>query len=156
MMFAHVGLVALEPKPIVPARGACEKCVSIMVEIDKRESARFHYADQRHLVRNREADHASSYDLWWHRFGDERACLRRAPEPPEPPVSIAYITYTECSRFCDLCRAGARQAKTDLTSSSGKEVTVEILEPACPPVMNGGTSPPDAGANDPAPPLRPR
>lgn len=48
------------------------------------------------------------------------------------PVRIAYITHAECNPFCDLCRAGARQAQEDLTIRNERPVDVRIMEPKCP------------------------
>ncbi|WP_437757235.1 substrate-binding domain-containing protein [Sorangium sp. So ce1389] len=71
------------------------------------------------------------------------------------PVSIAYITYAECSRFCDICRAGAAQAEADLSASvaaDGKTVDVMILEPRC---TDQGT-PVTANPEDPCAASRPQ
>ncbi|WP_437815346.1 substrate-binding domain-containing protein [Sorangium sp. So ce1078] len=70
----------------------------------------------------------------------------------EDAVSIAYITYAECSRFCDVCRAGARQAQMDLSAAAGETVEVTILEPRC---TDEGT-PVTANPDDPCAASRPQ
>ncbi len=70
------------------------------------------------------------------------------------PVSIAYITSSECSRFCDVCRGGAREAQRDLTLISGQLVEVMILEPACPEAPEEGTT--AEGPEDPCALARPQ
>ncbi|AUX20960.1 sugar-binding protein [Sorangium cellulosum] len=68
------------------------------------------------------------------------------------PVAIAYITHSECNRFHDLARAGARQARTELLATSERPVEVTILEPACVELADDGTT----GSDDPCFASRPQ
>ncbi|WP_438018313.1 substrate-binding domain-containing protein [Sorangium sp. So ce315] len=53
-------------------------------------------------------------------------------------VTIAYITHSECNRFGDLGRAGARQARTELSSTSTRPVDVMVIDPECPALTEDG------------------
>lgn len=53
-------------------------------------------------------------------------------------VTIAYITHSECNRFGDLGRAGARQARTELSSTSTRPVDVMVIDPECPALADDG------------------
>ncbi|MGK3996921.1 substrate-binding domain-containing protein [Sorangium sp. So ce1024] len=53
-------------------------------------------------------------------------------------VTIAYITHSKCNRFGDLGRAGARQAKTELSSTSTRPVGVMVIDPECPELTEDG------------------
>ncbi|WP_434045651.1 MULTISPECIES: substrate-binding domain-containing protein [Sorangium] len=54
------------------------------------------------------------------------------------PLTIAYITHNECNRFHDLGRAGARQASTELSSTSTRPVEVMVMDPKCPELEEDG------------------
>ncbi|WP_437308286.1 substrate-binding domain-containing protein [Sorangium sp. So ce388] len=62
------------------------------------------------------------------------------------PVTIAYITHNKCNRFHDLGREGARQARTELATTSTRPVEVLIIDPECPELTADGkpTDPNDA------------